>query len=262
MGPIALFDKSFLQSLSTDESVWFDYFFLAVVCPIFYVETLADLAKEPTKSRSAEAIVRDIANKFPEMGASPCIYHHEMCIQDLLGNHVPMDGRVPRPGGRLVKSGTIYDPSHEEIAFQRWQRGQFQEVERLAAATWRANLAALDLGALAKELRGLGMDGKTCKSLEQARDLAREVVTGKDKLHSRLALAVHLFQIPAYLHPQIIDVWTAAGQPTLDKFAPYAAHVLTIEVFFQLSLAAGLIATERTSNRTDIAYLFYLPFCI
>lgn len=261
MGPIALFDKSFLQSLSTDESVWFDHFFLAVVCPIFYVETLADLAKGPTKGRPAEAIVRDIANKFPEMGGSPCIYHHDMCIQDLLGNHVPLDSRVPRPGGRAVRSGTIYDQSHEEIAFQRWQRGRFQEVERLAAADWRAELAALDLDKFAKELRGLGIDGKTCKSLEQARDLARAVVSGRDKLHSRLALAVQLFHIPQHLHPRIIAAWTAAGQQTLEKFAPYAAHVLTIEVFFQFALAAGLIATERASNRTDIAYLFYLPFC-
>jgi hypothetical protein len=160
-----------------------------------------------------------------------------------------------------VKSGTIYDQSHEEIAFQRWQSGQFQEVERLAAADWRADLAALDLGKLAKELRGLGMDGKTCKSLEHARDFARALVTAKDKLHSRLALAVHLFQVPQHLHPRIIAAWADAGQPTLDKFAPYAAHVLTIEVFFQFALAAGLIAPERASNRTDIAYLFYLPFC-
>ncbi len=42
MGPITLFDKSFLQSLSIDESVWFDNFFYSVICPIFYVETLAE----------------------------------------------------------------------------------------------------------------------------------------------------------------------------------------------------------------------------
>ncbi len=46
MGPILLFDKSFLQSLTVDEAVWFDHFFLTNVCPVFYVETLADL-KEP-----------------------------------------------------------------------------------------------------------------------------------------------------------------------------------------------------------------------
>jgi hypothetical protein len=46
MGQIALFDKSFLEGLNLDEAVWFDHFFLANVCPMFYVETQSDLAKE------------------------------------------------------------------------------------------------------------------------------------------------------------------------------------------------------------------------
>ena len=65
MGPITLFDKSFLQSLSADEALWFDHFSLPVVCPVFYIETLADLAKVATK-KTAEEVVTDIARKFPE----------------------------------------------------------------------------------------------------------------------------------------------------------------------------------------------------
>jgi hypothetical protein len=34
-----------------------------------------------------------------------------------------------------------------------------------------------------------------------------------------------------------------------------------VEVFFQIALAAGQIGANRKSNRTDMAYLFYLPFC-
>ena len=37
---LRLRDKSFLQSLSTDEAVWFDHFFMPIVCPVFYVERL------------------------------------------------------------------------------------------------------------------------------------------------------------------------------------------------------------------------------
>jgi hypothetical protein len=33
MGPITLFDKSLIQSLSLDEAVWFDKFFTSVACP-------------------------------------------------------------------------------------------------------------------------------------------------------------------------------------------------------------------------------------
>jgi hypothetical protein len=38
--------------------------------------------------------------------------------------------------------------------------------------------------------------------------------------------------------------------------------VLTVEVFFQICLAANLISSDIPSNRTDIGYLFYLPFCM
>ena len=33
-------------------------------------------------------------------------------------------------------------------------------------------------------------------------------------------------------------------------------------MFFQIALASKLISDERASNRQDIAYLFYLPFCM
>jgi len=83
MGPVALFDKSYLQSLSVDESVWFDHFFLANVCPIFYVETYADLAKEDCKYLTPDELVRRIANKFPEYSGTPNASHVETISQPL-----------------------------------------------------------------------------------------------------------------------------------------------------------------------------------
>jgi hypothetical protein len=71
MSIISLFDKSFVQSLTVDESVWLDRFFYPVVCPIFYVETLADLSKKPRGDRTADTEVRIIADKFPEMSGTP-----------------------------------------------------------------------------------------------------------------------------------------------------------------------------------------------
>src|SRR5689334_20946713 len=123
VGPIALFDKSFIQSLSVDESVWFDHSFLPVVCPIFFVETLADLAKAPRDGRTAEDEVRIIASKFPEMHGSPCVGYAEMSLANLLGQEIPMNGRVPRAGGRTVsgggRTGTIYNQRPEDAAFRR-----------------------------------------------------------------------------------------------------------------------------------------------
>jgi hypothetical protein len=43
-GPHLIFDKSALQSFSLDESNRLDNFFETVITPLFYAETLADLA--------------------------------------------------------------------------------------------------------------------------------------------------------------------------------------------------------------------------
>jgi hypothetical protein len=260
VGPIALFDKSFLQSISTDEAVWFDHFFMAVVCPIFHVETMADLAKGPTKGRPAEAVVRDIANKFPEWGGSPCVFHTDLIIHDLLGHHVPLRHQIPRPGGRSVKSGVVFEQTPEEEAFRRWQKGEFQALEKLVAAVWRKALGELDLTVVAKEMRSLGFTPQACRTLQDTKNVADTLVNGSNNPYARLALAMQFFRIPQQVHASIAQAWQNAGKRTLPEFAAYAAHCLTVEIFFQAALGASLIGGQRPSNRTDIAYLFYLPF--
>lgn len=48
----------------------------------------------------------------------------------------------------------------------------------------------------------------------------------------------------------------------MARYAPYVAHVLTVELFFQIALVSHQISSGRTTNRTYISYLFYLPFCM
>lgn len=159
-----------------------------------------------------------------------------------------------------MKSGTVFDQTPEEEAFRRWQKGEFHEVEQLAAAVWRDALGELDLVTVAREMQSLGFTPKACKTLHDAKAIADALVNGADKPYSRLALATKFFHIPQHLHASIAQAWQSAGKRTLPEFAPYAAYALSVEIFFQVALGAGLIGGERPSNRTDIAYLFYLPF--
>lgn len=266
MGPITLFDKSFLQSLSANESVWFDHFFLTNVCPIFYVETLADLEKAILKRPTPEQEVGLIAEKFPDMHGTPNAYHVALCLDDLLGHRVPMTGQILVAGGRRVKvdgkTSAVFEPSPEADAFSRWQKQDFLEIEHLYAKAWRAALSTLDLNEVTKVFRAIGIDGRPCKTLEEAKVLAESVVSAKDKPLDRIMLALLFLNIPQGLHKQILDRWRGASYPPLVDYAPYAAYVLTVEVFFQIALGANLISAERPSNRVDIAYLFYLPFCM
>jgi hypothetical protein len=268
VGPIALFDKSFLQSLSVDESVWFDHFFLPVVCPLFFVETLADLTKQQRSggSRTPEDEVRVIAEKTPVLSGAPCVHHSQLCIANLLGYQAPHFGQVPLAGGRPVraadgKPGVVFEQSPEAEAFARWQRGQFHEVERDLASNWRAMLTDLDLPEVARRMRALGITPQTCKSVDEAYGIAASLVHSRFEPEQQLGLLFSFVQLPGNLWAPIFRHWSAAGFPPLAKFASYAAHVLKVELFFQIALAANLISADRPSNRADIAYLFYLPFC-
>jgi len=74
VGPILLFDKSTLQSLSVDESVWFDQLYYPNITPLFFVETLADLEKEIAGGRTPEQVVGNLAEKTPT-GGHVNVYH-------------------------------------------------------------------------------------------------------------------------------------------------------------------------------------------
>ena len=169
MGPIAIFDKSFIQALSLDESVWFDHFFSANVCPVFYIETLADIAKDFKGGNSPIREVQKIAARFPECSSYPCISHTQICIADLLGHKVPMNGQIPMAHSRPVatggQTGVIFNESPEAEAFARCCRGEFDQLEKQLASAWRKSLSTLDLGSTGEQFRKAGISGKTCQSL-------------------------------------------------------------------------------------------------
>jgi hypothetical protein len=266
MGPISLFDKSFLQSLSLDESVWFDQFFFPVVCPLFYVETLADLEKSVRQGRTPEKEVGIIADKAPEMSGGPCAYHGDLCVSNLLGMPVPMTGQIPVAHGHPVlthdgKKGVVFERSPEAEAFSRWQEGAFLSVEREFAKSWRLLLTDLDPLAVPVAIEAMGVDVTKCKSLDRAKEMADKIVSKSDQPLEIVKLLSLFLGLPARLEQEILEKWRFVGFPPLREYAPYAAHVLTVELFYQIAVRAQLISAERPSNRVDIGYLFYLPFC-
>ncbi|MGZ4873465.1 MAG: hypothetical protein ACXVK3_17215, partial [Candidatus Angelobacter sp.] len=76
----------------------------------------------------------------------------------------------------------------------------------------------------------------------------------------QIKLALIAFGLPLQYEPFVLGRWRAQGSPPLANFAPYAAHVIAVELFFQTALGADLIGSARVSNRIDMGYLFYTPF--
>ncbi len=267
MGPIALFDKSFLQSLSEDESVWFDYFFHPNICPIFFAETLGDLHKPTDKSgRTGLDHIVALAKKTPQMQGGPNCHHLQLCIGELLGHPVPMTGQIVLSGGRHRQTATgeqaiTFDHFPEAEAFHRWKNQEFEAVEKIASAKWRRMLDEIDLKKIRTELNKIGINGKTFKTFEQIHAEARSIVNSYSNPVERISVIFDTLGIPIEYRNEIFNRWKNLNYPPLPKISPYSSYIFHVEIFFQIAIASNHISADRSSNKIDVAYLYYLPFC-
>src|SRR6202521_2984475 len=106
-------------------------------------------------------------------------------------------------------------------------------------------------------------EGQLKLTLSEAKAFADRFVLGERNRFDALRGALEMLGVPQHLWKEVIRRWKSAGGPPLCEFAPYAAHVFKVDMFFVVALAAGLIPRPtRSSNRVDIAYLYYVPFCM
>lgn len=263
IGPILLFDKSALQALSLDESVWFDAFFYPNMTPLFFVETLADLEKEVAGGKTPEEVVGRLAEKTPT-GGHGNVDHLRIAVNEMMGRPVEMR-RVPLvEGGTPVKTGEgrglVFKDAPVREALRRWEEGEFLDVEREFAKTWRSTLSGLDLTVAYEQGRDLIARYRRPRDLSEAKALASELLDRPRSKSTRLALET--FPVEERVRRVLLERWHQAGQPSIAQFAPYTAHVMTVDLLFTLGLGADLISRERPSNKIDMAYLYYLPFCM
>jgi hypothetical protein len=262
VGPTAIFDKSALQALSMDESVWFDAFFSVNVTPIFFVETLADLEKEVAAGRSAEDLVGMLAEKTPS-SAYPNVHHRTLLAAELDGHEIAMDGKPLISAGetRRTEDGKIgihIDELPEQAGLLRWQEHDFLEIERELARDWRANLSGHDPDRLVGLVKNVLPDEVKFSDLGQLKRFVDKLCSHSDP--HVMALALQVVEPPEAQVRRGLVRWQQARRPPLDRFFPYLAHVFKVDLLFYLGIHRGFISGERPSNRVDIAYLYYLPF--
>lgn len=146
-GPVLIFDKSSLESLTLDEAVLLDNFYTSNVVPLFFVECLADLERAMVRMKSTpEQLVGSLATRTPDMQACANVHHLSILQEELLGRF-DLDSVLLRPvrsGGRPVQlgdsKGMVFLATQEEEAVQRWARREFLELERGIARGWRRML--------------------------------------------------------------------------------------------------------------------------
>lgn len=263
MGPTTLFDKSFIQSLSIDESVWYNHFYINNICPLFYVETLADLSKEMSNGRTAEDVVGNIADKTPE-GGLPNVFHLEICLASLYGEQVPMVGQIFINAGKPVKNqdkaGLLVEGTPENLALARWRERKFEEVERDFAREWRTQIKGTKLSNLKECINYLPDSYKELKNLEQIASFVDRFLADKKYVRNHALLVKKLQYISIVDMSNIMRRWQYMKHIPIVEFAPYASYVLKVDLVFILAMYKGIISDQRPSNGIDVDYLKYLPF--
>ena len=87
-GPVLIFNKSTIQTLSVDESVLLDNFYMSNILPVFFAECLADLERDMRRLKSkgsAESLVGALAFRTPDAQACGNVFHMRLLEGELMG---------------------------------------------------------------------------------------------------------------------------------------------------------------------------------
>jgi len=265
-GPSLIFDKSTLQSLSPDESVWLENFYSNNITPLFFIETLADLEKEIKKGKTPEEIVGNIAYKTPDMAITNT-YHENLIQAELLNkSKIEMLGRPLVSEGKTVilknETGIIFSESKETEAFKRWQKHEFLEIERLIAKKWRKSLNYInDSNEYFIAAKNFFNIFDTCKSLIELKIKIDEILKIQNNKEI-LINSLYILYIEQKLHDKIIKNWQDLGSQSISESFPYFSYILSINLFFYFGTDNKLfLFPHPETHKIDIAYLYYLPFC-
>tara|TARA_R110001606_G_C15325199_1_gene645002 strand:+ start:256 stop:1455 length:1200 start_codon:yes stop_codon:yes gene_type:complete len=265
MGPTLIFDKSAIHSFAEREATWLTNLYNINCTPTLFMEIMADLKKKPSDCELSAAHVQRLAKKFSPINTYQNIHHEESWYHNLLGEHVPMDGRVMLGGGKEVTSndgekGMLFEESPEDKAMRRWKEGRFNDFEEALADRWRAAIKEIDLTKL-NQVYSKSKGQKTFASLDHLAIAVNRMCDGADGQYRLLKNVIEgLVPGDDKFAKSVVFRWKFRGKPPIRKYAPYAVYCYAINTFFAVGLMMDMLST-KASNVIDLQYLYYLPFC-
>lgn len=270
MGPIILLDKSALQMLNTEETLFLYKHYYVVIAPIIILEILADLKKiDPTGALSQADVIR-LARRLHPSDSKINLHFHDLCIGDLLGYAAEMTERPIIDAGTPFTAadgtqGIHFEEQPERKIIRDWQDGNFNQMEEDFSREWREAIEAINLEQPSNEYRRLIKErlGKLppVKNLNALKLHILSALRDPKYTKSHLQTFISQLQISDEISKRIFERWEQMGQPLFEKFAPYAFYCYSIRMLFDTGMAFNLIGTRKT-NVIDLQYLFYLPFCM
>jgi len=265
--PIALYDKSFIQSLNLKEAELFGLFFATNIIPTLIREIGADLTKEITQPTKE---VSNIAIKLFEPHSYFNIDYRILCVEELCGSTVNMSYKpLVNPTHSSFeegkgKIGAIFKRSEPVEKIERWAKGEFLSTDYQEASEWRNNF----INAIPMLLQtNLNLNNAPkIDTPEEAKDWTVYLMHQFYKNNNRgymLRYTLDRFGVTAEHRKIIMRRWKDSGGLALVDFAPYTSYVILIELFFSIGISAKAFnfkGWNRPTNFIDLTYLYYLPF--
>ncbi len=266
MGPILLIDKSTIQGLNSEEVRFLTWYYSPVVCPILMRELLSNLAKGDSDRVETERRLAALAAKVGTPGFYVVADAVSMAAGNLMGHDVPMDGRVPMPGGITVRAkdgtwGIFFDESEEAKILRRWQAGQFSLDEKALAQLVRATDLNVDLQSIRELVTKQLSHFPTFHSMADLVSWIDGTYLTLTDQRFHLTIAGQSL-LPASDLQLVLDGWEKKDKPLFANFAPYSYYFYRCNVIYFLGLGQGFISVSwKEKTHLDLQYLYYLPFC-
>ena len=261
MGPQLLLDKSSLQSLSYGETLCARRHYYMVYAPIIFIEILGDLKKHAGDIERSTQLAGVIANKIQPGNSCFNAHFRTLLIANLLGKFIENAGRPIMVGGQDVvdsigRTGIVFEEEPEREALRRWVNGDIHNAEFILSQRWRESTRLIDL----ESWRRAEINGPIPSTLKEVKEKALSICNDPSICLDNLRFLLREAGVPEHESKKIFMYWVSRGKPPIQNFAPYAYYCLVVYVTFYLGLASKLIGT-RPTNRVDLEYILYLPFC-
>ena len=256
-----LIDKSTLQSLSQDEVNIMATHYWVVYAPTLFVEILGDLKKISGDVEASKKEIRKTAPKISGFQSTFSANFRFLLYANLLGNTVESDYRPIMLGGETVvakdgSKGIFFDEQPEYKALRRWTEGIFTEAEELLSDSWRKSTKAIDLELWRKHHKSFS----PIRSLSELPAIVESIISNQHYQLENLRWLLSEVSFEENKKTEIFNYWLQHGMPPIKVLAPYAYYCLKVFTSFYLAAANGLIGT-RPTNRVDLEYILYFPFC-
>lgn len=264
MGPILVIDKSAFQSFSANELTILTRYFTINIPPVFVVEVIADLTKNDGESVLNTEGVKKIAQKIHSKDTNFNQYYREILVGSLIYRNLKLEHAKIVINAQAVKNsigqiGFKAEVSPEEIAFNKWKRSDFSFDDEVLALKWRQLTDEIDLDELISKLRKSPIFHEKLKSLDDVVKKVDNFLKGKNSIELLEILAEDFGLSVDEVSPAFYKL-ESNNYRSFKELSGYAYFCLKVVTTFYFSLVNELI-TKRPTNRVDLEYIFYLPFC-